>query len=190
MQLLVEPRVRRIVADHLGVTPQQLSGRVSLVDDLAADSLDLVELAMALEGEFGIMIPERTLDALRTYDDVVACVSGRLLPDKTPSTESSTTIATRVIPVDGSAGCALFRAGWLTPYSAETIAEDALGLGPGTQLEITVPSGTTDTLLHDIETQFAWLGAHGVQVSVHRDPLRAGPMGQHASPHAAAYPAA
>src|SRR5438876_4029905 len=71
MELFVEPSCRRLVADRLGVDLEELVAGASLRDDLAADSLDLVELAMALEAEFGIMVPERILDRVRTYGDLV-----------------------------------------------------------------------------------------------------------------------
>ena len=59
----VEPRVRRLVADHLGVGTEELTRDVSLADELAVDSLDLVELALALETEFGISMSEATLSS-------------------------------------------------------------------------------------------------------------------------------
>src|SRR5439155_6262827 len=71
MQEYAEPRLRRLVADHLGVDPEELRPEVSLTDELAVDSLELVELALALEGELGIDIPERTIDEIRTYGDLV-----------------------------------------------------------------------------------------------------------------------
>jgi acyl carrier protein len=74
MYEFVEPHVRRLVAKHLGVGTEELVPDISLRDDLAADSLDLVELAMALEAEFGIVMPERVLDRVRTYGDLVHAV--------------------------------------------------------------------------------------------------------------------
>jgi acyl carrier protein len=67
----VEPYVRRLVAEHLGVGAEELVSHVSLRDDLAADSLDLVELAVALEGEFAIVVPERVVADVHTYSDLV-----------------------------------------------------------------------------------------------------------------------
>jgi len=67
----VESHVRLLVAERLGVGVDELLSDVSLRDDLAADSLDLVELAVALEGAFAIVVPERTLDEVRTYSDLV-----------------------------------------------------------------------------------------------------------------------
>lgn len=68
---VVEPQIRRLVAEHLGVGFDMLGAHVSLRDDLAADSLDLVDLMLVIEASFAIMIPERVLDAVRTYDDLV-----------------------------------------------------------------------------------------------------------------------
>jgi acyl carrier protein len=67
----VEPHVRRLVAEHLGVGVEELLPHVALREDLAADSLDLVELAVALEAEFAIGVPEHILDDVRTYGDLV-----------------------------------------------------------------------------------------------------------------------
>ena len=67
----VEPHLRRLVADHLGVGREELVSNVSLRDDLAADSIDLVELSMALEGHFAIVVPEFALHDVRTYGELV-----------------------------------------------------------------------------------------------------------------------
>src|SRR2546428_2104470 len=77
----VEPRVRRVVAEQLGVSTEELTPDVSLIDDLAADSLDLLELTLALEAEFGIVISESTLERVRTYRDLRATVHA-LLPQR------------------------------------------------------------------------------------------------------------
>jgi acyl carrier protein len=71
MRERVEPRVRNLVADHLAVDRHALADSVSIRDDLAADSLDMVELALLLEGEFGVMVPDRVVAAMRSYGDVV-----------------------------------------------------------------------------------------------------------------------
>src|SRR5438046_10152963 len=71
MQAALEPRVRCLVADTLGVGIDELAPDVSLTDELAADSLDLAELAARLEAELGLVVPERVLAPLRTYGDLV-----------------------------------------------------------------------------------------------------------------------
>jgi acyl carrier protein len=74
----VEARIRRIVAEHLGVGTDDLGPEVSLTDDLAADSLDLFELTVVLEEELGVSIPESATEQLRTYGEVVAVTSAAL----------------------------------------------------------------------------------------------------------------
>src|SRR5438067_133227 len=71
MQAALEPRVRCLVADTLGVGIDELAPDVSLTDELAADSLDLAELAARLEAELGLVVPDRVVERLRTYGDLV-----------------------------------------------------------------------------------------------------------------------
>ncbi len=184
----VEPRVRRLVADHLGVGTEELTRDVSLADELAVDSLDLVELALALETEFGISMSEATLDEVRTYGELADAVCGlaRLRREAELRTDSAREplIWARVVLPHGH-GSELQRAGWLTPYTAETIAEDALRGGRGTRLEVSVSSTVSDDGLARLVHQFAWLGDRGVQVNVRRD-THLGAHGNRTHPHAAA----
>ena len=64
-------RVRSIIEDRLCVESVLLVPEASLVDDLGADLLDLVELAMALEEEFGIEVPDKDIENLRTIGDII-----------------------------------------------------------------------------------------------------------------------
>ena len=59
-------RVKKIVVEHLGVEPEKVVDAASFIDDLGADSLDTVELVMALEKEFDIDIPDEEAEKLRT----------------------------------------------------------------------------------------------------------------------------
>src|SRR5262245_66418492 len=70
----LESRVRRIVADRLGVTPCELLPDTSLADDLAVDSLDLLEIAIAIEAEAGVSIAEHQLEGVRTYGGLATLV--------------------------------------------------------------------------------------------------------------------
>ena len=175
MELFVEPSCRRLVADHLGVGVEQLVAGVSLREDLAADSLDLVELAMGLEAEFGIMMPERILDRVRTYGDLVQA-TGRLIRARRAAevraAEPPLRMRARVLSPAGESGGSLERAGWLTPYAAETIAEDAVRAGHGARLELTVAASTDDLRLARVQHQFAWLGERDVRVTVRRNDVR------------------
>lgn len=62
----VEDRVRKIVADQLGVKEEDVVHEASFVDDLGADSLDTVELVMALEEEFNCEIPDEEAEKITT----------------------------------------------------------------------------------------------------------------------------
>ena len=184
----VEPRVRRLVADHLGVDVEELTPDVSLTDDLAVDSLDLLELALVLENDLGIVVPESTLAELRTYGDLLHTVSAltgqRRDEEVTAGTLVPTLVWARVSAPDHMKG-ELQRAGWLTPYTAGEIAEDAVRAGRGARLEVTVSREISDVALAQLQNDFSWLGERGVQVSVRRDRHR-GPLAQNARPHAAA----
>jgi acyl carrier protein len=173
MNELVEPRVRRIVADHLGVSIEDLVPEVSLTDDLAADSLDLVEVALALENEFGMSLPEQLLEEIRTYADLVD-VTVRLAQDRrrldARRAQLPAIIRTRIVG-PGATSSSVERTAELTPYEAEEIAEDALRAGRGARLEVTVAPDTSDTALAGVRQQFSRLGPRGIEVSIRRDGL-------------------
>ena len=165
----VEARVRCLVADLLGVGIGQLAPDVSLTDDLAADSIDLVELAIALEAEFGIVVPERILDRVRTYGDLLDATLTLILQrlEAEPrGAETPPLIWARVLPRVGKRGGSLERVGRLTPYVAETITEDALWAGAGAQLEVTVAADTPAADVARVRDQFGRLGPRGVRVDV------------------------
>ena len=67
----IEERVKKIVVEQLGVKEEEVTNNASFVDDLGADSLDTVELVMALEEEFGIEIPDDAAETIQTFGDAV-----------------------------------------------------------------------------------------------------------------------
>jgi len=67
----VEERVRQIIVEQLGVKEEEVSIDSSFVDDLGADSLDTVELVMALEEEFGCEIPDEDAEKITTVKEAV-----------------------------------------------------------------------------------------------------------------------
>jgi acyl carrier protein len=71
-------RVRVLVSDQLGVDPGEMRPEASILDDLGADSLDVVELVMAIEETFDIEIPDEDAEAMRTVGDVEKYVTERV----------------------------------------------------------------------------------------------------------------
>ena len=71
----IEERVKKIVVDQLGVSEDQVSSTASFVDDLGADSLDTVELVMALEEEFETEIPDEEAEKITTVQQAIDYVS-------------------------------------------------------------------------------------------------------------------
>jgi len=67
----VYARMKRIIAEQLGVDPDKVTGETSFVNDLGADSLDTVELVMELEEEFDIDIPDGAAEKMQTIGDVI-----------------------------------------------------------------------------------------------------------------------
>jgi acyl carrier protein len=67
----ITERVRKIVANHLGVYESKVTNSASFIDDLGADSLDTVELAMAFEDEFDCEIPDHAATKIVTVKDAV-----------------------------------------------------------------------------------------------------------------------
>ena len=67
-------KVRDIVVDQLGVEADEVNIDSTFIDDLGADSLDIVELIMAFEEEFGIEIPDEAAEKIKTVQDVVTYI--------------------------------------------------------------------------------------------------------------------
>src|SRR5579883_1870142 len=127
----VEKQVRAVVAERLGVGPEELTPETSLVDDLAS-----------------------------------ALLSRR---DREPAAEQPPHVVARVwMPRETERR--IERDVWLTPYCAETIAEDALGAGPGARLELLVPPDASDDDVARVRSRFTRLPPRGVEVTVRREP--------------------
>ncbi|MBU1146837.1 MAG: acyl carrier protein [Candidatus Omnitrophica bacterium] len=69
--MAVAEKVKSIIAEQLGVKPEEVVPEASFIDDLGADSLDTVELVMALEEEFGTEIPDEDAEKITTVGDAI-----------------------------------------------------------------------------------------------------------------------
>ena len=67
----IRGKVKKIVADHLGIEEEKVTDEASFIDDLGADSLDTVELVMAFEEEFEIEIPDDAAEKIQTIKDAI-----------------------------------------------------------------------------------------------------------------------
>lgn len=67
----LETKVRKIIADRLQVEPESVTASASFVEDLGADSLDLVELVMAFEEEFDLEIPDQDAEGMKTVGTAI-----------------------------------------------------------------------------------------------------------------------
>jgi len=72
----VEEQVKNIIIEQLGVSAGEIVPEASFVDDLGADSLDLVELVMVLEEEFGKEIPDEDAEKIQTVQDATNYIKG------------------------------------------------------------------------------------------------------------------
>ncbi|MBR3885363.1 MAG: acyl carrier protein [Clostridia bacterium] len=67
-------KVKEIIAKQLSVKPEEIKNDSNIAEELGADSLDLVEILMSLEDEFGISIPDEAIPQIKTINDVVAFI--------------------------------------------------------------------------------------------------------------------
>ena len=73
----VEEKVKKIIVEQLGVEESQVNPEAKFIEDLGADSLDTVELVMALEEEFGLEIPDEAAEKILTVRDAIEYIKDR-----------------------------------------------------------------------------------------------------------------
>ena len=73
----VEEKVKNIIVEQLGVEPEQVKPEAQFVNDLGADSLDTVELIMALEEEFNIDIPDEQAEKIKTVGEAIEHIKAK-----------------------------------------------------------------------------------------------------------------
>ena len=168
---LAEARLHQLVAERLGINATQVRPDASLVDDLGADEVDLLEIAVALEEEFGLVLPDAVLGRVRTYGDLSAALAallGNLADSDVAELLASGSVRVRVIRNAPNEAGATLRAARLTPRVIEGIVEEVLGTVGVTRLELSCSWETTDCQLARIAERLAWLRNRGVQVTVQR----------------------
>ena len=69
--MAVEDKIKDLIAEHLGVSMDEVVPEASFIDDLGADSLDIVELVMAMEEEFDVEIPDDDAEKIQTISDAI-----------------------------------------------------------------------------------------------------------------------
>lgn len=76
--MAVEDRIKEIIVDQLGVTEDEVVPEASFIDDLGADSLDIVELVMAMEEAFDVEIPDDDAEKIQTIGDAISYLKEKL----------------------------------------------------------------------------------------------------------------
>ena len=73
----ISSKVKKIVADHLGIDESKVKPESKFIDDLGADSLDTVELVMAFEEEFGVEIPDDAAETILTVQNAIDYINSK-----------------------------------------------------------------------------------------------------------------
>ncbi|HNQ63550.1 MAG TPA: acyl carrier protein [Syntrophorhabdaceae bacterium] len=76
--MTVTEKVKKMIVDQLGVSEAEVIPEAKFIDDLGADSLDIVELIMALEDEYGIEIPDEDAEKMETVGDAIKYIEEHL----------------------------------------------------------------------------------------------------------------
>jgi acyl carrier protein len=155
--------LRALVADRLAVHEAVLAPSVSLVDDLAADSLDLADLVVALEAELGVELDPALIDRVRTYGDLLALV-GSVARERATAGDGVALLRSRLWVASGT----LERAFSLDPYAIEILLEDGARAPSGARLEVVLDAGTSMDAMARIRGRLAPLRQRGIVVEVRR----------------------
>jgi acyl carrier protein len=169
----VEPIVRRLVAEHLGVPATALRSEVSFAQDLAATPADVTELIVAAERMLGTCVEGDVVERAGTYGDLVdAIVDARLQEEE--ATLPRVWFRSVLVPARRGPLGVVVRSLWSTPYEIETVLQEAHRAGPGTCLVVALAPTTPARVLAHLEGCFAPLAARGITVRVRAEwPVRA-----------------
>ncbi len=78
LPMSVEEKVKNIIVEQLGVDMESVTPEASFIDDLGADSLDIVELVMTMEEEFDLEIPDEDAEKIKTVNDVINYIKAKV----------------------------------------------------------------------------------------------------------------
>jgi len=78
LNMSVEEKVKNIIVEQLGVDMESVTPEASFIDDLGADSLDIVELVMTMEEEFDLEIPDEDAEKIKTVNDVINYIKAKV----------------------------------------------------------------------------------------------------------------
>lgn len=158
-------RVRAVVAERLGVDPEVLTGELSLRDELAADSLDLADVRVAIEDELGVVLPDRILAEVRTVADLVAATvtAARVRRERRPARIGGRMYA-RLAGASEDGAAIQERSDDLTPYAIETLVAAARAAGAGARLDVTVDAGASADAVAGLRAALDRLAARGLRV--------------------------
>lgn len=159
-------RVCAVVADRLGVEPETLGdAQLSLRDELAADSLDLADVMVAIEDELGVVLPDRILDDVRTVADLVSATLAAARAQRRRRWPGAGGRMHARLAVSGRDGTTIQeRTEDLSPYAIETLVEVARAAGAGARLDVTVEPGACDDAVAGLRIALDRLAARGLDV--------------------------
>lgn len=167
----VEPQVRRLVAEQLGVPGDALAPDVSFIDDLAHDRATIRELVLAVETRMGVRVEARLLDEVRSYGELVGATIDAIRAQRARAAEAREAAVTGRVRITGPGDRILESSGTLTPYVLEGVAADARRAGSGATVTISVGDAATDAQIAAVRARLAGVERLGVTVLVLRRAL-------------------
>ena len=164
----VEPVVRREVARYFGMSEADVRPELSFADDLAAESEDVFEVGSAVERALGVSVAEASLGRVKTHADLVDAVM-RAYGHMALASPDPSFVRIRITRRGRAEGPWIERTGWLTPYLAETVADEAARLGDATRVDVWVAADAAWNTIVGANGRFARLSANGIRSFVHRE---------------------
>jgi acyl carrier protein len=182
----IDPPLRRLVGDAIGVDGAALGTQTSLTEDLAMDSLDVLDVVIQTEAEFGIVFPDREVGVLRTYGDLVDTTTV-LAAHRLHVLESERGWAGVEVRFGAAPGeiPRFLRVLDATPYDRELLYDDVRFARTTDTIEINAPRDATAETVATIERLLVDAGATAI-ASEATDDATAGRRGSDASPVAPA----